>query len=297
MKRRATRIVLVLVLLLAAAFLFHREAREEQPKRLPKPPDVVEPAPPEPEPVAAAPAPPKPPPPPPPRAKPSEKIVEPSLLTRAERDELGILRGRVRTRGKPPVRAPLRMQGDCVALHEGVVLNDDLVVDPKGGVRWAFVYVKLGVKTFTPPPRGSELLDQKGCVFSPHVLGVRVGQPLVLKNSDPVMHIVHAATLSNMEFNVSIVPGTESTQRLRKREVMLRVGCDLHPWEGAWIGVMDHPHFAVTGEEGAYAIPNLPAGRYIVEVWHEKYASVSKEVDLGRADDVPLDFLLDAKKQ
>lgn len=297
MKRTTTRIVLGLLLLLAAAFLFHREAREEKPVRPPKPPDVVDPPPPEPEPVAAAVPKPTPPPPPPPRPKsPTRKPVDP-FEPAHDRGELGILRGRVRMRGKPPVRAALQMQGDCVTLHQGVVLNDDLVVDPKGGVRWAFVYVKVGTKTFTPPPKGPELLDQKGCVFAPHVLGVRVGQPLVIKNNDPVMHTVHAATLSNMEFSVSVVPGAETTQRLRKREVMLRVGCDLHPWESAWIGVMDHPHFAVTGEEGAYAIPNLPAGRYIVEVWHEKFASVSKEVDLGRSDDYPLDFLLDARKE
>jgi plastocyanin len=193
----------------------------------------------------------------------------------------------------------MRMDVDphCAALHAGVVLNDDLVVDPKGGVRWAFVYVKSGLKAAPPPaPQTPVLLDQIGCVFTPHVLGVRVGQPLQIRNSDPRLHNIHALSFDNLEMNVSIVPDTETVHRFTKREVMVPVKCDIHPWMAAWVGVLDHPYFAVTGEEGAFAIPDLPPGRYVVEVWHEKYVSVSREYDVILGDEDPLDFLLDARK-
>jgi plastocyanin len=298
MKRPTALVVLALLLLVAAAFLMHREPREEKPARAPRPAPVVETAPPEP--VAAVPEPPKPAPPPPPKPMPppSPRLPEPPPVA-VDRSQLGVIRGSVKIRGKVPPRKPVRMEADphCAALHAGVVLNDDLVVDPKGGVRWAFVYVKSGLKAAPPPVSQTPvLLDQIGCVFTPHVLGVRVGQPLQVRNSDPRLHNVHALSFNNVELNVCIVPDTEHAHRFTKREVMVRVKCDMHPWMSAWVGVLDHPYFAVTGEEGAFAIPDLPPGRYAVEVWHEKYVSVSREVDVIIGDEYPLDFLLDARK-
>jgi hypothetical protein len=299
MKRRASLIVLGLLLLVATAFFLRREPREEKPPRLPKPPPVVE-APPEPPPVpVAVPEPPKPPPPPPKPKPPTPRPLRPDPPS-GDRSKLGVIRGSVKIRGTRPARKPLQMGTDphCQALHQGVVLNDDLVVDPKGGVRWAFVYVKSGLKVAPPPASGTPvLLDQIGCVFTPHVLGVRVGQPLQIRNSDPRLHNVHALSFENLELNVSIIPDTEHLHRFTRREVMVRLKCDMHPWMGAWVGVLDHPYFAVTGEEGTFAISGLPPGRYGVEVWHEKYASVSREYDVILDDESPLDFILDARKQ
>ena len=159
------------------------------------------------------------------------------------------------------------------------------------------VYVKSGLKAPPPPiSRTPVLLDQIGCVFSPHVLGIRIGQPLQIRNSDPRLHNVRALSFNNVELNVSLIPDTEHLHRFTKREVMVGVKCDIHPWMSAWVGVLDHPYFAVTGEEGAFAIPDLPAGRYLVEVWHEKYVSVARECDVILGDEVPLDFVLDGRK-
>ena len=141
------------------------------------------------------------------------------------------------------------------------------------------------------------LLDQIGCVFTPHVLGIRIGQPLQIRNSDPRLHNVRALSFNNVELNVSLIPDTEHLHRFTKREVMVGVKCDIHPWMAAWVGVLDHPYFAVTEESGGYAIPDLPPGRYVVEVWHEKYVSVAREVDVMLGDEDPLDFVLDAKRQ
>ena len=296
MKRPTKLIVLALLLLVAAAWFFRREPKEERPARAPKPRPVVEASPPEPQAIAVVPEAPKPPPPKP--KPPASKPPEPAPVA-VDRSKLGIIRGGVRILGTPPPRKPVRMSGEpkCAELHTGVVLNEDLVVDPYGGVRWAFVYVKSGLNG-TPPPasRDPVILDQIVCVFTPHMLGIRIGQPLLIRNSDPMLHNAHGLPFENREFNSGLQPFVEETRRFSKKEIMFKVKCDIHPWMSAWVGVMDHPYFAVTGETGAYALPDLPAGRYAVEVWHEKYASVSSEVDVVPGGDVPLDFILDARK-
>lgn len=302
MKRPTAWIVLGLLLLLATAFFLRREPKDEKPPRPPKPPPVVEVPPPGPEPIAAVPEPSKPPPPPPalPKPKPPPpKPLRPSPAS-VDRPKSGVIRGSVKIRGPRPARKPVKMAGDpqCEALHDGVVLNDDLVVDPQGGVRWAFVYVKSGVKGPPPPvPTNPVLLDQIGCVYTPHVLGVQVGQPLVMTNSDPVLHNIHVSSFNNAVVNIGLVKGVEHVHRFMQSEIMVRVRCNIHPWMSAWVGVLDHPYFAVTGEEGAFAIPGLLPGRYVVELWHEKYASVSREYEVILDDEDTLDFVLDAKKR
>jgi hypothetical protein len=300
MKRPTAMIVLSLLILVAAAFFLRREPREEKPARSPKPPPVVEALPEPATPLTAVASEPlKPPPSPAPKPKPPPPRPRRPVPAPVDRSLLGIIRGSVKIPGKPPVRKPVKMIYDpqCEALHQGVVLNDDLVVDPKGGLRWAFVYVKSGIKT-EPPPVSQDpvLLDQIGCVFTPHVLGVRVGQPVLMANSDPLLHSVHVLSFNNVAVNIGLTKGSEHVHRFTQREVMARVRCQVHPWMSAWIGVLDHPYFAVTEDTGAFAIPNLPPGRYVVEVWHERYASVSREYEVILGDEYPLDFVLDAKK-
>ncbi len=180
----------------------------------------------------------------------------------------------------------------------GPLLADDLVLAPDGGVTWAFVYVKSGINGQPPPPSPLPVtIDQVGCMFTPHLAGVQVGQPLVILNSDPILHNVHGLPFENREFNVGLPSrGLEYRQTFTRPEVMVRVRCDIHPWMTAWVGVLDHPYFAVTDGTGSYGIPALPPGRYTIEVWHEKFASVQRDVDVTAAGDVVLDFLLDAKK-
>jgi hypothetical protein len=151
---------------------------------------------------------------------------------------------------------------------------------------------KLGPLSLPPV-----LLDQAGCRFEPHVLGVQVNQPINIYNNDPVLHNVHATADENKEFNFS-QPGLGQfdTKRFSKKEVMVHIGCDIHPWMGAWVGVLDHPYFSVTSETGSYGIVNVPPGRVRVTVWHERYASVDQEVEVPSGGDAKLDFFLDARK-
>ena len=191
--------------------------------------------------------------------------------------------GQVKVKGDVKKRKKIKMDADpkCAALHADAPLMDDIVVDDAGNVQWAFVWVKKGAEgkkpTDAPAPA---VINQVGCHYEPHVLGIVVGQDLLIKNSDDLLHNIHALPFSNKEFNFGQpTKGLEEKKQFTAQEVMVKVKCDVHPWMSAWIGVVDHGFFAVTGADGKYAIPGgLPDGKYTVEVWHEGYKSVSAEV-------------------
>jgi hypothetical protein len=288
--KRSTLVVLGLVVLLALALLFHREPRAVKPPRPPKP--VAEPPTLDPPVVAAAVDPPK-----PVRPRAGGKPVEAPLV--AEDAKPGTVRGIVQILGVPPRRKRVRLDQDpkCQALHTGDLLNDNIVVDPANNVRWAFVYVERGNTTSPPRPLPPVLLDQVGCRFDPHVLGVQVNQPINIFNNDRLLHNVHSLPFENKEFNFGLpAAGLFETKRFTKKEVMIKIKCDIHPWMNAWVGVLDHPYFSVTGESGNYGIVNLPPGRFLIKVWHELYAAVEREVEVPSGGDVRLDFFLDAQK-
>jgi hypothetical protein len=299
MKRGAA--VLLLLLLLILAFVFHRAPREETPRKPPPPAPVVEAIPPELRPgidvaavSTAAPAPrpaPAPAPPQLPQAPPPVGIAR-----------TAILRGTVTIVGPVPPRKRIKMDADpqCQTLHPvGTLLTDAIVADPEGRLRWAFVYVAKGINN--QPPAGllpPALLDQVGCRYEPHVLGVQVGQPLNIYNNDPLLHNVHGFPFENLQFNFGLpTRGNFKTITFDAPEIMLPVRCDIHPWMRAYVGVLDHPYFCVTSDAGSYSIPQLPAGRYTVKVWHEEYATVTREVDVPVGGDVRLDFFMDARKR
>lgn len=297
MKRR-TLFVLALALLLVAAFLFHREPRERKPERRtpPEPALAAEPVMPPPTPVAMAPDPPAARPPRITPVRPPPAVVPAPPQPAAH----GSIRGTVKILGQPPTRKKVRLDVDpkCVPLHPAGLLRDEIVVDEHNNVRWAFVYVARGVNSTPPGPLIPVLLDQVGCRFDPHVLGVRVNQPINIYNNDKLLHNVHAIPITNKEFNFGLPQaGLYETRTFSRPEIMIKIKCDIHPWMIAWVGVLDHPYFSVTSETGSYGIVNLPPGRYLVKVWHEMYADVDREIDVESGADLRVDFWLDAKKQ
>jgi hypothetical protein len=294
--RRSTLLVLGLVVLPALALLFHRGPREMKPPRPPKAVAVAEPPAPEPPAVAIEAEPPKR---EPPRVAPVPPKREELRPVVSEEIKPGTLRGTVKILGVPPKRMKLRIDVDpkCAALHTGDLLADNIVVDPENNVRWAFVYVSKGNTASTPGPLLPVQLDQVGCRFDPHVLGVQVNQPLDIHNNDNLLHNVHSLPFENKEFNFGLPePGLIETKRFTRKEVMVKIKCDIHPWMSAWVGVLDHPYFSVTSETGGYGIVNLPPGRFRITVWHERYASVEQEVEIPSGGDARLDFFLDAQK-
>ena len=205
------------------------------------------------------------------------------------------LSGRVVFKGTPPARRVINMAKDakCIELHgKKPVLDEDLVVSQTGGVKNAFVRVQRGApKIDYPLPDKPAVLDQKDCMFHPRVQGVRVGQKLLVANGDPVTHNVRSFPVLNPAFNFGQPPQTEARERVFERaEREIEIQCDFHLWMHAYIFVMDHPFYAVSEDDGTYAIGGLPPGEYTLEAWHEKLGRLRNSVTVGDIDVADVNF-------
>ena len=140
------------------------------------------------------------------------------------------------------------------------------------------------------------LIDQVHCIFTPHVVGIRVGQPLRVLNSDRCSTTSTSLPFEQQGTNIGLPHAARSMSDLHDAGSHGPDQVRHPPVDGAWIGVLDHPYFAITNEIGSFVIPDLPPGKYVVEAWHEKYVSVAMAVEVSPGGDVPLDFLLDARK-
>lgn len=186
----------------------------------------------------------------------------------------GTVTGRVTLQGTPPPARVVRVDGDktCASIVPGAQHTiPAYVVGDGGGLGNVFVYVKSGLegRSFPVPPE-PVVLDQQKCWYTPRVVGVRVGQAFQVLNSDPLLHNVRAQAEINQPFNQGQpVQGVRFNHTFSTEEVMVPIKCDVHAWMNAWVGVVNHPFFAVTGPDGAFSLPHLPAGTYTVEAWHE----------------------------
>lgn len=207
---------------------------------------------------------------------------------------VGTVTGVVKFSGTAPKPQKIAMSADafCKTAHAGDVTSDEVVVNPNNTLRYVYVYVKsgLGDKKF-PPSSTPAVLDQKGCLYSPHVVAVQVGQELLVRNSDGVLHNVNVRPAKNQPFNFGQpVQGMENKKTFTTPEVMIPVKCDVHPWMHSWIGVQDHPFAAVSDESGAFSLNNLPPGTYDIEAWHEKYGTASQSVTVGAKETKTIEF-------
>ena len=142
-----------------------------------------------------------------------------------------------------------------------------------------------------PPPTESVLLDQAGCAYQPHVFGIQVRQPLRIKNSDEVvLHNIHALSKKRNDFNFGMPKVMESTKKFKSAEVMVRIKCDVHGWMGAYAGVLDHPYYSVTGEDGTFKLAPLPPGDYVIEIWHEEYGTQTQNVTVTQKETKEITF-------
>ncbi|OFW15249.1 MAG: hypothetical protein A3F70_12850 [Acidobacteria bacterium RIFCSPLOWO2_12_FULL_67_14] len=221
----------------------------------------------------------------PPPPAPTENPVDPATA--------GNVTGRVAFAGTPPKPALLRMDSDPNCAGEGGSATEESVVVGDGGaLRNVFVYVKDGLGSLRfPIPSTPVLLDQKGCRYIPHVLGAQVGQTVEVLNSDPTLHNVHAVPGSNDEFNTGQpLPGMKHTHRFSVSEVMVPFKCDVHPWMRAYVGVLDHPFFAVTGPDGSFTLSGLPPGTYTIEAWHETLGRQTQTVTVAAKETADVMF-------
>ena len=159
-----------------------------------------------------------------------------------------------------------------------------------------FVYVKDGLGNYVyDTPTEAARIDQKECRYHPHVFGMRVGQPLEILNSDPTLHNIHALPKANAEFNNGQpIQGMKMTHTFDKPEVMVPFKCDVHGWMNAYVGVLDHPYFAVTDKDGKFELKDVPAGTYTIEAWHEKGGAMTQSVTLGEKESKDANFTFKA---
>jgi Carboxypeptidase regulatory-like domain len=203
--------------------------------------------------------------------------------------------GRVVFDGPAPERKVINMSKDaqCIKLHgDNPVLTEDVIVAPDGGLKNAFVYIRRGVpKGDYPVPAEAVMLHQKDCMYRPRVQGLRLGQRLLVANGDPVTHNVRSFPIKSRPFNFGQPPGSEPRERIfEAAEREIEVQCDIHPWMHAYLFVMDHPFYAVTEEDGAYTIENLPPGEYTLAAWHEKLGRQQQPITVADGDLADVNF-------
>ena len=188
----------------------------------------------------------------------------------------GDLTGTVTLKGTPPAEkelTPLKEDATCGKLVKDTPKTTHYVVGVKGELANCVVIVKgvPGAKS-TGASAAAVVIDQKTCVYHPHIFAVQTGQKITAKNSDPVMHNVHTTPTSGMaEFNQAQMAGApDLTISFDKPEAFLKFKCDVHPWMFAYVGVLPHPYFAVTDKDGNYKISGVPAGKYSLVAFHRK---------------------------
>jgi hypothetical protein len=179
----------------------------------------------------------------------------------------------------------------------GPIYDDSLIVNEDGTLQNVVVSISAGLpsgENYSPPPE-PVVLDQRGCMFRPHVVASMVGQNVIVKNSDPLLHVVHSMDAEETPaFNFAQPTiGERAVEPIRVVETF-RVKCDLHPWMNAWVRVFNHPYFAVTQADGKFAIKNLPPGHYRIKAWHERLGVQEKEIVVQADGSAKVDFTFPA---
>ncbi len=197
--------------------------------------------------------------------------------------------GTVTFDGKAPNLKPLAMDADptCAKKHSAPVPNEMLALGGGNTMGNVMVWVSKGLpagKAF-PVPKTPVVLDQNGCLYKPHVMGIMVGQSYRILNSDGVLHNIHTLPKVNPAFNKGMPPTLkEATTVFSKPEEVFHIKCDVHPWMSAYMAVFTHPFFSVTATDGKFTISGLDAGTYEITAWHERLGTQTATITVGGSD-------------
>jgi plastocyanin len=205
------------------------------------------------------------------------------------------IQGTVKLDGKAPKLSPLEITKYKEICRD--VPNESLIVGPGQGIRYAVVTLEGITKGKAVEKEAAHEMDNLKCRFVPHVVAASVGQFIVFKNSDPILHTAHAYfTASQPQFNVGLYPGRVSRKPLVSPGVV-KIVCEVHPWMSGYIVVTDHPYHAVTDLYGEYLISDVPAGNYRLKVWQELLGTTEKTVEVKPGSSNKIDFALTPKPE
>ncbi|MGH7816688.1 MAG: carboxypeptidase regulatory-like domain-containing protein [Candidatus Binatia bacterium] len=205
------------------------------------------------------------------------------------------IRGVIKVEGKLPKLPPLQITKYKEICKD--VPNETLIVGPGQGLRYAVVTLEGITKGRAVEKESTHELDNVKCRFIPHVQAASVGQFVVLKNTDPILHTAHAYFTSGQpHFNVGLYPGRVSRKPLITPGA-IKILCEVHPWMTAYIVVTDHPYYSVTDTYGEYLINDVPAGSFRLKVWHESLGTEEKPVEVKAGATTKLDFVLKSKPE
>jgi plastocyanin len=190
--------------------------------------------------------------------------------------------------GVAPVPAKIQTTADpyCAKAHQAdPLLSQTVQVGADGALVDSLVFVSDGVSGTYATPQTPVTLDQKACVYSPHVIGMMAGQPLQILNSDATLHNIHPLPAINPGFNIGMpIQGMKQTRVFQKPEPVFHIKCDVHPWMSAYLATFAHPFFGVSNRQGIVELNNLPAGTFQVKAWHEKYGVQTQAVSVSAGE-------------
>ncbi|HTG44875.1 MAG TPA: carboxypeptidase regulatory-like domain-containing protein [Verrucomicrobiae bacterium] len=209
----------------------------------------------------------------------------------------GDITGKITLKGTPLPEKDLPLDPNCGKIHP-TKKTRLYVVGAGGELADTFVSIKdASGKQFALPEK-PHLIDQHGCEYNPYVSGAMVNQKILVRNSDPVLHNVHTlpAVSGNKESNTAQLPKSKDLEyAFPKEESFLKFKCDVHPWMFAYVSVLNHPFFSVSGTDGTFKIANVPAGKYTVEAMHRKAGKQTMEVEVPATGSKEVNFTLDVK--
>ena len=208
----------------------------------------------------------------------------------------GNISGTVTFEGDAPTMETIDMAAEevCAAKHSSAPTSKNVLVNDNGTLANVFVYVKSGLEDLSFPTPEPTLLDQDGCTYIPHVLGVMTDQDINIRNSDGILHNINATPDEQRGFNTSQPVNMETSRSFGVSEVMIPVRCDVHGWMGAYIGVLSHPYHSVSSSEGSFDLATLPPGDYVIEAWHEYYGTQTQNVTVATGETAEITFTFSA---